>query len=409
MRGTNGRSSIASLQWFNFFIYGAMALFASFFQLYWQDAGMNKLEIGLLLALGPFVSVFAHPFWSMWGERFGNLRRTVLAMITGMLVLTQFIFQAMTYEMVYFLMLLFFFCQTPLFAQSNTLILGYLEGKPERFGTFRLWGTLGWSLTALGAGFVLQRLGLSVLSYLVTALLCAAMLCLVTLPRPTSQTATAPEPFRGLGRVLVNPFFLIFLFFGILVSISNTMNYSFMSLYITDLGGSRTMVGLAVFLSSILETAVLLLCHRYLKRRLPVMLGWLAVVSLLFSLRWWLMAGATLPLEAALVQILHCLTFGGFFYVGTQVTSMLVPAPFRSSGQAVYTMAWSGLSGISGSILGGWLFQYLGAQSMYQFSVFLALIGAIGFGSMAFFVATGSYRPSSRDESSDDEWEEEFA
>ncbi|MEI0739241.1 hypothetical protein VQ056_25965 [Paenibacillus sp. JTLBN-2024] len=59
---------------------------------------------------------------------------------------------------------------------------------------------------------------------------------------------------------------MAFILLGIVVSVPNVMNNTFMSLYITELGGSKTMVGFAVFLSSFLEVAVLILFHRFLKR-----------------------------------------------------------------------------------------------------------------------------------------------
>ncbi len=68
------------------------------------------------------------------------------------------------------------------------------------------------------------------------------------------------------------------------------MNNTFMSLYITELGGSKTMVGFAVFLSSFLEVAVLILFHRFLKRSLPTLIGCLGLVSVLFCIRWLMMA-----------------------------------------------------------------------------------------------------------------------
>ena len=385
--------SFTSLKWFNFFVYGTVVLFTSFFPLYLQVVGMNKLEIGSLMSVGALVSIIANPFWGIWSDRYQNIRRIVLVMLTGTLVLSQLVFQANTYEMIYVSILFFYFFQGPLFAQSNTMILSYIDGTSHRFGSFRLWGSLGWAFTAILAGPVIEWADVSVLSYLFAALLCAAMIALITLPKLDHSIGIAPLPFKGLRQVLYNPFFLCFIFFGILVSIPNTMNNTFVSLYITELGGSKTMIGLAVFLSSILEMAVLLLCDRILKRRISVLLGSLALVSALFFLRWWLMADATTPLQVAFIQVLHCITFGGFFYVGTQLTLLLVPKPYRSSGQALYTLTWSGISGILGGVLGGWMYQNLGAQAMYQSGSILALFGTLGFGFMWFFVSRGSYRP----------------
>lgn len=153
------------------------------------------------------------------------------------------------------------------------------------------------------------------------------------------------------------------------------------------------MIGLAVFLSSILEMGVLLLCNYILKRKISVLLASLTFVSALFFLRWWMMADATTPLQVAFIQVLHCITFGGFFYVGTQLTMLLVPRAYRSSGQALYTLTWSGISGILGGVLGGWMYQNLGVQTMYQSGALLALFGTIGFGLMWLFFIRGGYRP----------------
>ncbi|MFF2911756.1 MFS transporter [Paenibacillus sp. NPDC057934] len=391
------QSSFTSLKWFNFFVYGTMVLFTSFFQLYLQDVGMNKLEIGSVISLGALVSIFANPFWGIWTNRYQNIRRIVLIMLTGTLLLSQLVFQANTYEMIYISIILFFFFQGPLFAQSNTIILSYIDGTTYRFKSFRLWGSLGWAITALAVGPIIDRTGVSILSYLFAALLLASMVSLLALPKLNHSIGMAPLPFRGFGKLFANPFFLCFILFGILVSIPNTMNTTFMSLYISDLGGSKTMIGLAVFLSSILEVGVFVLCERFLKRKISVLIGCLTLVSALYVLRWWLMADATIPLEVALIQILHSITFGGFFYVGAQLTRLLVPRPYQSSGQALYTLTWSGISGILGGILGGWLYQNLGALSMYQGSVFLTFIGTLGFGFMWLFVIRGRYQPVSEE------------
>jgi PPP family 3-phenylpropionic acid transporter len=34
---------------------------------------------------------------------------------------------------------------------------------------------------------------------------------------------------------------------------------------------------------------------------------------------------ANAPYEVIAIQILHCVTFGGYYYIGTQLTSNLIP------------------------------------------------------------------------------------
>lgn len=387
------QSKLLPLKAFNFLIYGTMVIFTSFFQLYLQDAGMNKFEIGSLMALGPLVSLFANPFWMKWSDRLHNTRRILLIMMKGTLLLLQLVFHAGTYGMVYLAMILFFFFQSPLFAQSNTLILGYTASQPKRFGAFRNWGSIGWAVVAVTAGMLIDRIGISRLSFLVTGILLLAIGTVLLLPPLKAASETPPIRLRGLAQFVINRYFVAFILLGIVVSVPNVMNNTFMSLYITELGGSKTMVGFAVFLSSFLEVAVLILFHRFLKRSLPTLIGCLGLVSVLFCIRWLMMAGASHPLEVAFIQIMHCITFGGYFYVGIQVVSQLVPPAYRASAQSLFTLTWSGISGVIGSLAGGWLYQNFGGATMYNMGFMMALVGAVGFGMMWYWLRSQGHHP----------------
>ncbi|MCM3134832.1 MFS transporter [Paenibacillus polysaccharolyticus] len=390
MRGT---SSLTSLKLYNFFIYGAISIFAGFLQLYLQEIGMTKLEIGSLMAIGPFVSLFANPFWGFWSDKSRNIRIVLMMMMGGTFVLAQGVFYAPSYAWIYVAMIFFYFFQSPLFAQTNSLILGYIDGTGQNFGSFRLWGSLGWALTAVAAGPVIDRFGVSSVSIIFACMIAVAFIFSVLLPRQPIASDTPIVTFRRFGKVMFNPYFMIFIGLGVLVSVPNAMNSTFMSLYIVEMGGDKQMVGWAIFTSSILEVGVFLLLDRLLKRKMSLLLGSLILVSLLFALRWQLMALANNPMEVVFIQLMHSVTFGGYFYVGTQLTMLFIPRPYRSSGQAVYTMAWGGLSGVIAGLFGGWLFQSFGAEVMYNIGVFFSLIGAAGFAIMWLWNRRNGYQP----------------
>ncbi|EHB65708.1 major facilitator superfamily MFS_1 [Paenibacillus lactis 154] len=398
--------SLTSLKLCNFFIYGTMVIFTGFFQLYLQDIGMSKIEIGSLMAIAPFVSIFANPFWGYWGDRTANIKRVLLMMMTGTLLLVHFVFQANTYAMIYMAMILFYFFQTPMFSQTNSLILTYIDGTRHKFGSFRLWGSLGWALTAIAAGPVIDQLGSGRISIVFSIMLFVAAIFIFTLPGVQKTTGSATVTLKGLSQLFLNSYFVWFIVLGILVSIPNTANNTFMSLYILELGGTTQTVGLAIFFSSVFEVVIFLVLDRFLKRKIHVLVGCLAVVSLLFALRWLLMAEASSPVHVALIQLLHCVTFGGYFYVGVQLTMLFVPKPYRASGQAIYTLSWSGISGVVGGLAGGWMFQNFGAQTMYRTGMMLAIIGVIGFGWMWYNLHKHGYQPRQPDELPDDAEEE---
>ncbi|MDU2243111.1 MAG: MFS transporter, partial [Paenibacillus sp.] len=99
------------------------------------------------------------------------------------------------------------------------------------------------------------------------------------------------------------------------------------------------------------------------------------------------------PIQILLIQLLHSVTFGGFFYVGTKLITLLLPRPLRSAGQAVYTFAASGLAGVIAGFWGGWMFQNFGSVVMYRSGVALTLIGALGFAAIWYQVRHHGYSP----------------
>lgn len=374
-------------------------IFTSFFQLYLQDIGMSQSEIGALMAIGPFVSLFANPFWGYLGDRMQNVRFVLLTMMIGTLVLVQIVFNVENYTLIYIVMTCFFFFQTPMFAQSSTLILNYIDGTTYKFGGFRLYGSLGWALTAVVAGPVIDQLGVPRIGIVFTALLLVAILLMLVLPpQERLSGGAAPINWKTLKQIGSNLYFIGFIILGVLVAIPNMMNSTFLSLYVIELGGSKSMVGWAVFASSIFEAVLFLLFDRFLRKKVSFMIGWLAIVSLLFTFRWLLMAEAVSPMQVIFIQLLHAVTFGGYFYVGTQLTMMFVPNAFRSTGQALYTMTWSGVSGVIAGFLGGWLFQNFGSEQMYLAGVALSLVGSIGFALMWLNVRRTGYQLSDEEE-----------
>lgn len=351
----------------------------SFFPLYFQDVGLSTVAIGILMAGGPFVSIFANPFWGYWSDRLQNIKRIIVIMMLGNLIVIQFVFQLHSLTFIFIAMLVFFLFQTPMFSQSNSLILNTIEGTELKFGSFRLWGSLGWSLLALAAGPVIGWIGFSNLWVVYSTLLFLTLVIAIKLPKGKVEGAKKLERGGYAKALLGNKYFLVFVILGVLVSVPNSINQTFASLYIDQLGGSAALIGWSTFMMAIFEVPVFLLLDRFLKKQIPTMFGCLAIVSLLFAFRWLLMSLAVGPVQLVLIQLLHSVTFGGYYYIGTTLTAQLIPVELRASGQAVFALTWGGISGIIAGLSGGWLFQELGPSTMYGITSAVSLLGVFGF------------------------------
>jgi MFS transporter, PPP family, 3-phenylpropionic acid transporter len=379
MEQARAHRSLSVLKWFTFTSYGTMAILFTFFPLYFASQGLSKIQIGMLMAGGPFISIFANPFWGYLSDKYQNIRRTIVALIIGSFITVQAVFQLENYAALLAIMLAFFFFQSPLNSQGNSLILNAIEGTRHKFGSFRMWGSLGYAAVAVAAGPVLHAIGMERIWIAYSFLLLTALACTIGLPRGNLTAVSSVFSNRGYASVFKNRTFLIFVLLGVLISVPNSMNSTFIAIYIRELGGTEVAVGWSAFMAAVFEVAVFLLLDRIVKREVRFMIAGLALVSVLFSLRWTLMSLATEPIHILLIQSLHCVTFGGYFYLGTTLTSLLVPSEYRASGQAAFALTWGGISGIMAGFAGGWLYETLGAVMMYRVNAILALCGVAGF------------------------------
>ncbi|WP_405080018.1 MFS transporter [Paenibacillus chitinolyticus] len=377
--GAAERRSFTMFKLYILFLYGAFSLLFTYVPLLFLEHGLTRFQIGMLMAGGPFVSILANPFWGYWSDRMQNVRRTLIILVICNLIVVQPVFHLHSFSWLYLVLLLYFFFQSPTFSQSNSLILSTIENTPYKFGTFRLWGSLGWAVAAVAAGPVLTAVGIEQLWWLYSGILMISLLFVFSIPQPKPAAAGDALPGGGFKQLLGNRPFVMLLLLGVLISVPNSINSTFVSIYLTDMGGSATWIGWAAFLSSVFEAPVFLLLDRYLKRDSRTMFICLALVSLLFSIRWLLMMLVDSPMQLIFIQLLHCITYGGYYYIGTNLTGHLIPARMRASGQAAFALTWGGVSGIFAGFAGGWMYDTLGAGKMYGIGAGVSLIGMIGF------------------------------
>lgn len=361
----------------NFFIYGSNALLMPFLPLYFARGGFNDVQIGLLMAVGPIISIISNPFWGFFTDRLQKVRSIIFILLLGALMTSQLIFHIHSFLPLFAAMLLFYFFQTGTPPINNTLMLQAVKTSSYNFGTFRLWGSLGFALTAIISSQVIHWVGLSHLGWIYGVMILVPLIFCFGLPEPERTAKRAS--LKGVGTLFKNYHFVFFLLLSILIAMPNRMNSTFISLYIHQLGGSETFVGWSWFCSAIGEVPIFLLLDRYLKLRPKVMVAALTFVSLLFSIRWILMGIAANPYEIVAIQLLHSITFGVYIYAGTHLCEALVSETYRASGQAWYAMFWKGFSGILAGLLGGWIFSWLGPRGMYAVGCAVSLIGTMGF------------------------------
>ena len=382
----------------NFCTYGIVAVFTSYLQLFYQSVGMNNLQIGMLIAAGPLVSLVAHPFWNFCRRQLSGIRGILLWLLIGILIfLHMLLWTDQIVHTVWNSLLLYFFF-TPLLYTTLTMSMEYAEptNLNQAFWTYRYSGTAGGALIPFAISFPTwngenNRLSIIIILSIVIIISMGLAMMLPPLKRQISTPTISFREFRG---AILNKYVVTLLLLGMLVTVPIMINQMFMPLIMINAGGTILDITLALCFSGILELLFLVLTVRYMKRTLNSLILGLLAVTPLIALRWSFMSSATMPIHIILTHLLNALTLGGFYLLATGLLSLLLPKAFRSAGQTLGILCWSGIScGIAG-LLGGWMMQNFGVVILYKTLMGVTLVSTIGLALMWLQIHRNGYEPS---------------
>lgn len=155
------------------------------------------------------------------------------------------------------------------------------------------------------------------------------------------------------------------------------MNEAFLTLTLSELGAGEGLIGWSLMVSAGSEIPIFFLLSKYGDKikELPL----LTFASLMFALRFLLMALAADPLSVLAVQSLHSITFGVFYVTAVRYITRIIPWQYRATGMALFIIFWSSVSGLLSGAFGGLLFEAAGRPAFYQLAALLALIAGLGF------------------------------
>ena len=166
-------------------------------------------------------------------------------------------------------------------------------------------------------------------------------------------------------------FFVVVYITAVLLSVCDIYRSPFLS----SLGASNELVGLAVTATAVTEAPCFFLAGRVLKRVGSTSLV-LLVILLAYSVRflaysllqdpWW-----TMPME-----LLHGVTYAFGWAASCQHVSTLLPPELSSTAQGILSGIQFGLSSVTGALAGGVLISFAGPRALFRCCIALSLVGA---------------------------------
>jgi MFS transporter, PPP family, 3-phenylpropionic acid transporter len=352
----------------------------TFLSLWLKEIGYGVALIGLIASIQSFSRLVAPYAWAWLGDRTGE-RAKLLRIATVLATLGSLGLFWKEGGMGWLIAcLLFMYLNSSALMPMSESALAQIVTRGgvfdvRRHGRVRLWGSLGFMASVLGAGVFFEHLGLSYFPLVVTLGLVLLTLSAYSIPdlRESAHHQTSKAP---IWHTLRQP--AVAWFFGTLALnvLAHMGLYVFFSLYCDELGYSKTMIGMLWAAAVVLEVAWFYSQGRWLPRF--SLTAWLIISALATALRFGLTAGLGSSLWILFAaQALHALTFAANHTVCTALISHHFPGNMRGRGQALYTVLGYGIPGVLGSWAGGLISEAYGLRSVFWVCTAIAVLASL--------------------------------
>jgi PPP family 3-phenylpropionic acid transporter len=354
-----------------YFLY--VGAFVPYFSLYLASRGLGAPEIALVLAMPAVARILAPSYWGLLADRSGAGRAIVVFSGLALLLGYGAVLHAGGAGQLAAVMLFMSLLSAGAMPIVESMTMAAIEGRPERYGPVRLWGSVGFIAGVLGTGMWLDAHAPRSLIGVVLALVAIAWLVSLGLP---SARASAGVPLGGAGLtgVLRRPDVLAFLAACACMAAAHGALYGFFSLYAEAVGYRKSVIGALWTLGVVAEIAVFMawprLAARFSLRALLV--ASFACAALRFAAIGW---GIEVLALLVLAQVLHAATFGVYHAAAVSAVHRLFPAGLQASGQSLYSSLSYGLGGGAGTLAAGWAWQSFGAAACFSLASAFAVAG----------------------------------
>jgi len=356
----------------------AVAAFFPFLALYLRDAhGLDESQIGLVLACMAAARMVANPLWGHLSDtRIGRLTALQIG-LAGSAAAAFLVNAAAALPAITLLMVVQAFFMDAQEPNIDAIALEHLgEERMFDYGRIRGWSSLTYASGCLLFGAILQRFGIrwAMPLYGISALLVLAWSTTVIRDRPRGLERHGR--LGSLGAVFRHaPRFWGFLVAAVLVWTGFNAAWNFIGPRIEDQGGGPFLIGLGTALGGVVEVPVMRSSSR-LQRRFGLRLVYMAG-CIVYGLTFLLWGSVSDPTILSLLAVFEGIGFSLLFTTGVVIVGRLLPRSLYSTGNAVGQMVSFGIGPILGAGVGGFVYQHLGAPTLYLSACVLALGAAL--------------------------------
>ena len=358
-----------------FAFYAANAALLPVLTLYYESLGITGARLGLLASLWPAGGLVGASLWGAVADSTGRHRSVLSLAIVAAIAGGQLFLLGESFPALVAIVAFFAISVAPVGPMLDNAVLEDLGSRSERFGRVRLWGAIGWGVSAPVVGRLTDLTGLRIVFPVYGALMLVLLAASYLLP--VSHGRIGANVVRGFRTIAGSPRWRTFLLSVLVTGTGSAFVHHYLYLYLSSIGGSGTLRGVALAVATASELVVFGLADRLLRRVRAQLL--ILVAMGLVGVRLVLFGVITSPVVALIPQFMHGVTFSLFLVAGVAIARELAPPGMGATAQALFTGTSMGAGGIAGALLGGLLYRSMSVASVFLVAGVAEILLAAGF------------------------------
>ena len=377
MRSTFHSALHSRLSRFYFIYYFFVGAFVPYWGLYLKSEQFSPADIGILMSLFQISRIFAPNFWGWLADHTG--KRAQWIKLTAFLGLCGFtaVFWAHGFYWLFFVMAALSLFTSSTLPLAESLTLAHLATTNGHYSRIRMWGSLGFIVAAVILGYLIDFTGIRSLLWFLLAV--QMTLFALTYTLPDAKVEPHAHDHFSIWQVIKQPNVLALLIGCALMVTAHGVLYNFYSIYLSEHGYSKGMIGLLWAVGVICEIGVFMLMPKLMAL---YSLKTILLISLVLAVVRFTMIGLAVDNIGLLVlaQTLHAATFGSFHAASVEVITQFFNGRHQAKGQAIYNSVAYGIGGTIGGVAGGYALQYLGGEKTFMLAAIFPLLGLLVIG-----------------------------
>jgi PPP family 3-phenylpropionic acid transporter len=367
--------SMLAIAGFYFCYFGFNGIFSPYWGLYLAGLAFPAWQIGILTSLTQINRIYAPALWGYLADRTG--RRQLILRVAGFCGFLFFIplLFADTFWPIFIAVLIGSFFWSAALPLVEATAMSLLKGDSGAYSRLRVWGSIGFVVATVAAGYLIEAQGLGVLPLSVIAIMASLALYCWWVPE-APVTAQQHEVDLDFGAILRRREVQALLTACFLMALAHGPYYSFYSIYAADQGYSKSTIGWFWTLGVVAEILIFWWMPRINLRfstKIILLFGLLVGGGRFLMIAWGIESLALL----LLAQIAHAFTFGSNHAANMAYIHRYFAGRHQAKGQALYIAMSFGLGGSLGGMLAGLVWQDWGGEWVFSLAALSCLLGAL--------------------------------